>query len=88
MQNVNSIVFLFSPFLVHIHGIQKFLGQGSNLSQSYDLHHSYSNTGSLTHCAKPGIKLAPPQRQVRSLTHCATAGTPTLQSFRSIEYDH
>ena len=31
--------------------IWKFLGQGSNLSQSFSLRHSCSNTGSLTHWA-------------------------------------
>ena len=41
-----------------------------------NLHCSYSNAGSLTPCAGPGIELAPPQRQARSLTHCVTAGTP------------
>ena len=30
----------------------------------------------LTHCAEPGIELAEPQKQARSLSHCATAGTP------------
>ena len=37
-----------------------------------------SNTGSLTHCARPGIELATPQRQARSLTHCATPETTTV----------
>ena len=31
-------------------------GQGLNLSRSYDLCHSYSNTGFLTYCAGLGIK--------------------------------
>ena len=35
-----------------------------------------SNTGSLTHCARLGVKLAPPQRQAGSLVHCTRAGTP------------
>ena len=33
---------------------------------------------------QPGIKLAPPQRQARSLTHCATEGT-TLFNYCSSE---
>ena len=37
------------------------------------------DTGSLTHCAGPGSKPAPPQRQARLLTHRATAGTPINQ---------
>ena len=56
-------------------GIWKFLGQGSSLSCIYDLHHSCDNTGSLIHCARPGIEPAMPQRRAGSLTHCTTAGT-------------
>ena len=57
-------------------GIWKFLSQGSNPSQSCDLHHSCSNAArSLIHCARLGIQPAPPQRQTGSLTCCATAGT-------------
>ena len=60
-------------------GIWKFLGQGSNWSWCYDLHHSYSNAGSLTCYARPGIKPPrPPQRQARSLTHSTTVGIPVL----------
>ena len=43
------------------------------------LRHSCGNTGSSTHCARPGIQLVPPQRQARSLTHCATVGTPLFK---------
>ena len=35
-----------------------FPGQGSDSSHSGDLRHWYSNSGSSTHCAGPGIKLA------------------------------
>lgn len=35
-----------------------FPGQGSDSSHSGDLRHRYSNSGSSTHCAGPGIKLA------------------------------
>ena len=69
------VCFVFSLF-GHTHSIWKFPGQGSNPSQSCNLHHSCSNTRPLTHCAGPGIKLAPPQRQATSLIHCITVGTP------------
>ena len=36
--------------------IWKFPGQGSNLSCRCGLRHSCSNTGSLTHCARPRVK--------------------------------
>ena len=38
------------------------------------------NSGSLTHCTGLRIKLAPPQRQAKSLTHCTTVGTPIWDS--------
>ena len=50
-------------FLGCTQGVWKFLGQGLLLSLSCSLHHSCSNTGSLTHCTGPGIELAPPQKQ-------------------------
>ena len=34
----------------------QFLGQRSDLSCSGNLSHSHSNTGSLTHCARPRMK--------------------------------
>ena len=34
----------------------EFPGQGSDLSCSCDLYHSWGNTGSLTHCAGLGMK--------------------------------
>ena len=74
--------FIFlSLFFSCTNGIWKFLVQGSNLSQSSDLCHSCGNTGSLIHWDRPGIKLAPPQRQAGSLTHCTTAGTPLIGKF-------
>ena len=36
-------------FFGHIHGMQKFPGQGSNPHHSSDPSHSSDNTGSLTH---------------------------------------
>lgn len=50
------------PFSCHTQGIQNFSGQGSNPSQSYDLHHNCGNTGTLTHCVRPGIKPTSQQR--------------------------
>lgn len=53
------------------------------------LHHSCDNSGSLTHCSRPGIKPAfkpaTPQRQARSLTHGTTAGTPVLAFLCSLK---
>ena len=40
-----------------------------------------SNPGSLTHCARLGIDLVPPQWQARSFTHCAIAGTLVFTHF-------
>jgi len=72
-------------FFSHTHGIQKFPGRGSNLSQNCDLcRHSSSNAGSFTHCTRPGIKPAPPQRQARPLTPCTTAGTPKIKFFNHL----
>ena len=71
--------FFFFFFFFGCHqGIWKFLGQGLNPSQSFDLGHSCSNIRYLTHCAGLGIKPVPPQRQAGSLTHCATVGTPII----------
>ena len=36
----------------------EFPGQGSDLSHGYDLCHSFSNTGSLSHCTKLGTESA------------------------------
>lgn len=58
----NSFVFwfVFAFIFGHTYGIWKFLGRG-NLCHSCNLHHSCGNVGSLTHCAKVGIKSMPPQ---------------------------
>lgn len=68
----------FSPFFRHTQGIWKSLGQELNLSQSYYLCHCCSNAGYLTPCTRPGIELAPRQRQAGSLIHCATVRTPGM----------
>ena len=39
-------------FFHHIHGLQKFLGQGSNLCHSNNPRHHSDDTGSLTHCMR------------------------------------
>ena len=46
------LFFFFFPTLRHI----EFLGQGSDLSHSCDLSHSYGNTRSFTHCTRLGIE--------------------------------
>ena len=69
--NWNYFIFLF---FVHTHNTWKFLGQRPNLSHLYGLHHSCGNAGSLIHSARPGIELAMPQRQARSLTHYTIVG--------------
>ena len=57
-----SISFFREPFFCYIHSFWKFLGQGLNLNNSCDLLHSCgSNTGSLTHCTRSGIKPVPLQ---------------------------
>ena len=68
-------------FFCHTHFIWKFPGQGLKLSRLCDLCHSCSIAGSLTHCSRPGIEPATPQRQGGSLTHCATAGTPPFSNW-------
>ena len=47
------LFFFFFPFLATPSGIWKFLGQGSSLSYICTLHHSCSNTRSLTNCTRP-----------------------------------
>ena len=79
------LLFLFF-FWPHTCCMWKFLCQGSNLSHSYDLHHSCDNAGSLTPCTRPGIKPMPQQwpkllqrhcwfLNARSLTCCTTMRT-------------
>ena len=50
--------FLFFSFFFFLAALQymEFPGQGSDPSHSCDLHHTCSNTGSLTHGARQGIK--------------------------------
>ena len=59
------------------HGLWSSLGQGSYLSCGFDLCHSCSNTGSLTHC-RAGDRICVPALQRHPPPHCATAGTPVL----------
>ena len=56
----------FCFFLVQVLDMRKFLGQGLNPSQSYDLHHSFISTQSLIHCAGPGIDPVPPRDNAES----------------------
>ena len=50
--------FYFILFFGCICGLWKLLGQKLNSSPNYNLHHSCSNAGSLTHCAGLGIEPA------------------------------
>ena len=55
----SSLFFLFFFFFFFFFGFPlhiEFIGPVSYLSHSCHLGHSYSNTGSLTHCAGPGIE--------------------------------
>ena len=54
-------VFLFF-FFRHTYDIWKFPGQGSNPRHICNLCHSCGNSGSLTNCARLGIKLVLSQR--------------------------
>ena len=75
--------FLF--FFGCIHGIWKFLGQGLNPSCSCGIVCSYSNSGSLTKCVRPGLQPLLLQRQhwiLNLLSH--TAGTPKKCKFEKI----
>ena len=76
------IFFFFFSLFSHTCSIWKILGQGSNLSLSCDLHHSCSNTGSLTHCAGMGIKPMP-QRQPGPLQRQCWILYPLLHSQNS-----
>ena len=72
---ISLLFFFFPPFLAALWHME-FLGQGSDPSQSCDLHHSYSTPDPLTHCAGLGNRtcVLAPQRCHQS--HCATLGTP------------
>lgn len=48
-------LFSFLAVLRHV----EFPGQGSDLSRSCHVGHSWGSSGSLTHCAKPGIEPVP-----------------------------
>ena len=56
----------------------RFLGQGSDPSHSCDLHHSGGNTGSLTHCARLGVKPA------YQPFFCTTVRTPKFKFLNTI----
>ena len=60
------------------HSSWKFPGQGSNLSRSCSLHHSYGSARSLTHFAGPGTKPAPPPRQHQILNPPRHSGSSIL----------
>ena len=67
-----SSYFYFLIFFLFIHcpcSIWKSPGQGLNSSQSFTLRHSCSNTGSLTHCARLGIKAPETSWIINPLQH-------------------
>ena len=70
------LFFCFLGFFGCIGSIQKFLGQGSNPSCRYKLHHSWGNARSLTHLTGPGIEPVHPQRQ-----HQISRGNTWLEIF-------
>ena len=68
-----SLYFLFRPNSTRM----KFPRPGIKAEQHLGPTPHLSNAKSLTQCNGPGIQLAMPQRQTRSLTHCTVVGTPT-----------
>ena len=68
-------IYTFFPFWPHP-------GQGLNLSCSCHLHYSYGNTGSLTLCARLGIKPLLPQNNSGFLTCCTIVGTPIRHNLK------
>ena len=62
----------------------EFLGQGADVSHSYDLYQSCGTYGSLTHCAGQGIE--PVSQRSRDATDPA-AGTPVL-GFLMLQFRH
>ena len=73
--------FFFFFFYGHTHSIWKFLDQGLNPSHSCDLCHSCSNAGSLTHCARPGVEPALPQRQEKIIKPLCHSGNSRKRFF-------
>ena len=69
-----SFFFFFLATLQHM----ELLGQRSDPSRSYKLHHGCGNTRSLTHCARLGIE--PVSQRCRDVTNfcCTTKGTPKI----------
>ena len=61
-----SLPLSLSPFFFFgcTYSIWKFLGKGSSSTHSFNLHHSCgkTNTGTLSHCARPGIEITPQQQ--------------------------
>ena len=57
--NLLSRVYYFFSFYGHTCSIWKFLGQGSNQSCSFRLHHSHSNTRSKLHLSQLAAMLDP-----------------------------
>ena len=77
-----TILFINFFFFGHTCSIWEFLGQGSNLSHSWDLHHNWGNTGSLTHCGFGlGIEPTAAQRQHQTLNLLYHSGNSQNYDF-------
>ena len=75
-----SSVSSLPPFLLQPCGIWSSRARDqSDLTHMWDLHLSCSNTVSLTHRARPGIK----QVQKCHRSRCTTAGTPRCMDFKT-----
>ena len=70
---VSLSAFFFRVILVAHGGSQ---ARGRIGATTASLHHSHSNTGSLTHWVRPGIKPVSSWMLVRFVNHWATTGTP------------
>ena len=81
------LISFFSFFFSCPFGIWNFLGQGSILSQSCELRHNFSNTGSLTYCTRQGIEPVPPWRQVGSITRFPIVVTSMFNFLRNLHTD-
>ena len=93
-----TLPFFSFSFYSLTHGLWKFPGQGLNRScscrptpqpqqcriraSSATYTTAHSNSGSLIHWARPGIKLATSWFLVRFLNHCVTTGTPPPSAYK------
>ena len=83
---LSFLSFFILIFFGHSCGIWTFPGQGSNLSCSWNPHHSCGNAVSLTHCARPGMEQVLPQRQRRVL-NLLHHGRSTISFLTVVTFD-